>query len=427
MSANHSENTHADESLFGLQRYLIRFVAVVAMLLIVIPLLPGLISNIAYSFSGEAPQIYWYLSRSAGFVAFTILWVSMVLGLGITNKLARLWPGAPAAFAIHEFVSLLGLAFVAYHGLVLMGDHFVDFSLPRLLMPFSIEYETFWVGLGQVGFYVWAIVTATFYVRRLIGQKTWRLIHFVNFATYTMGLLHGIFSGTDSSVSWVRWYYLASTGSLLVLLVYRLREAASKRNFSLATLIKQRAQDLSQAATQAATTLKRRTLSPTEKRILDSLRRSQNLLSASSRDKASAPDSKPDTPLQTIIDEKPGQAVVNEEPQLQTLETPAAAEQSPITVNSSSEVPAIPVSEEKAPSAAPAEKQGQDSGKRKINIRIFKEPPEEQIILKAQRDTSRKQFDMDPLIVKLRKFFRATPIQPAKPAKQQKRVRILED
>lgn len=46
----------------------------------------------------------------------------MVLGLGITNKMARLWPGAPTAFAIHEYVSLLGL--------VLMGDHFVDFSLP---------------------------------------------------------------------------------------------------------------------------------------------------------------------------------------------------------------------------------------------------------------------------------------------------------
>ncbi|HSB00901.1 MAG TPA: hypothetical protein VLE49_09650, partial [Anaerolineales bacterium] len=203
MSIDQSENTKAGETLFGLQRYLMRFIAVVTVLLILIPLLPGLLSNLAYSFSGEAPKLYWYLSRSAGFVALTILWASMVLGLGITNKLARRWPGAPAAFAIHEYVSLLGLAFAVYHGLVLMGDHFVDFSLPRLLMPFSIEYETFWVGLGQLGFYVWAIVTASFYVRRLIGQKTWRLIHFINFATYTMGVLHGLLSGTDSGVNWV--------------------------------------------------------------------------------------------------------------------------------------------------------------------------------------------------------------------------------
>ena len=39
----------------------------------------------------------------------------MALGLGITNKMARLWPGAPAAFALHEYVSLLGLAFAVFH------------------------------------------------------------------------------------------------------------------------------------------------------------------------------------------------------------------------------------------------------------------------------------------------------------------------
>ena len=132
MSVNTSENTKGNDVSPGLQPYLLKFVAVVAILLIIIPLLPGLISNFAYSFTeqaGKAPKIYWYLSRSAGFVAFSILWISMALGLGITNKMARLWPGAPAAFAIHEYVSLLGLAFTAYHALVLMGDHFVDFSL----------------------------------------------------------------------------------------------------------------------------------------------------------------------------------------------------------------------------------------------------------------------------------------------------------
>ncbi len=160
-----------------------------------------LITNLAYSFSGHAPKIYWYLSRASGFIALTILWVSMAMGLGLTNKLARRWPGAPAAFAIHEYVSLLGLLFAVYHGLVLMGDHYVDFSLPRLLVPFSIKYEPFWVGLGQVAFYTWVIVLLSFYVRQYIGQKTWRMIHYANFVVYMMGLFHGLFSGTDGTAA----------------------------------------------------------------------------------------------------------------------------------------------------------------------------------------------------------------------------------
>jgi len=413
MSVNHLENREGNESSFSL--YLLRFVAVVVALLVIVPLLPGLASNLVYSFSGEAPKIYWYLSRSAGFVALTILWISMVLGLGISNKMARLWPGAPAAFAIHEYVSLLGLAFAVYHGLVLMGDHYVDFSLPRLLVPFSIAYEPLWVGLGQIGFYLWVIAVASFYVRRFIGQKTWRLIHYVNFAGYAMGLLHGMFSGTDSSAGWARWYYWLSAGSLLMLLAYRLHDAAVKK--SLPALLKQHAQDLTQAVINAAIPLKRRILSPMEKRILDSLRRGKNAFSSSSTGKASTPTVTPSASLQALS-EKPAQAPLDEKPELQQLEIPTSEKQSPI--------PAISASEAETSSPALVEKHEQGSGKSKINIRIFKEPPAEQVIV-TQRDNRMKQIAIDPLLMKLKKLFRATPIEPAKPEDKPKRIRILED
>jgi hypothetical protein len=222
MSVNRSENTKDNELFPNTQPFVTRrIVATFAFVLIALPLLPALISNLAYSFSGHAPKIYWYLSRAGGFIALSILWVSMAMGLGLTNKLARWWPGAPAAFAVHEYVSLLGLLFAIYHALVLIGDHYVDFSLPRLLLPFSIRYEPFWVGLGQTAFYTWVVVLLSFYIRQFIGQKTWRMIHYANFATYMMGLFHGLFSGTDGTASWAHWYYGISAGTLIALVVYR--------------------------------------------------------------------------------------------------------------------------------------------------------------------------------------------------------------
>src|SRR6185369_9853557 len=149
-------------------------------------------------------------------------------GLGITNKMARFWPGAPTAFAVHQYTSMLGIAFAAYHMLVLIGDHFVDFSLPRLLTPFSIKYETLWVGLGQLCFYIWLAVVLSFYVRQKIGQKTWRMVHYANFVVYMMAFLHGIQSGTDSVTSSVRWYYWVSGFTLLVLAAYRIYDSFLK-------------------------------------------------------------------------------------------------------------------------------------------------------------------------------------------------------
>ncbi|MCJ7432540.1 MAG: hypothetical protein MUO77_03540, partial [Anaerolineales bacterium] len=75
----------------------------------------------------------------------SLLWLSMALGLGITNKMARLWPGAPATFAIHEYVSLLGMAFALFHALVLLGDHYINFTFAQMLVPFAtVDYRPFW-------------------------------------------------------------------------------------------------------------------------------------------------------------------------------------------------------------------------------------------------------------------------------------------
>lgn len=212
-----------DESSITIESFLLIFLAILTGLLAAILLLPVWLPNLATSLLGESPKVYWYLSRATAFVSLTILWLSMALGIGITNKMARLWPGAPAAFAVHEYVSILGMAFALFHALVLLGDRYINFTFAQILVPFAtVDYRPLWVGVGQIGFYVWLIVNLSFYIRRLIGQKTWRVLHYLSFAMYIMGLAHGLFSGTDTSASWAQWYYWVSGGSLLFLFVYRI-------------------------------------------------------------------------------------------------------------------------------------------------------------------------------------------------------------
>jgi len=211
------------ESSVNIQFFLLVMLAMTIGLIGAIVILPLWMPNMAGSLSGESPKVYWYLSRATAFVSLSILWLSMALGLGITNRMVRLWPGAPAAFAIHEYVSLLGLAFALFHALILLGDHYIGFTVAQIFMPFStVDYRPTWVGIGQVAFYIWLFVALSFYIRSIIGQKTWRAIHYLSFAMYMMGLLHGLFSGTDSSATWAQQYYWFSGGSLLFLLMHRI-------------------------------------------------------------------------------------------------------------------------------------------------------------------------------------------------------------
>lgn len=206
-----------------LGRVLALLAAVVAGAVSAAVLLPTLLPGMAQSLLGSEPKAYWYLTRASALVAFALLWASTLLGLLMTSRLSRLWPGGPTAFNLHQHTSLLALAFALFHGLILLGDHYIGYTLAQVLIPFGgSTYQPLWVGLGQVGFYVMAIVGLSFYVRRQITQKVWRLIHFASFAMFALALAHGIASGTDSSAAPVAILYVAAVASTLFLTLYRI-------------------------------------------------------------------------------------------------------------------------------------------------------------------------------------------------------------
>jgi predicted ferric reductase len=186
-------------------------------------ILPSLAPNLARTLTGDHPKAYWYLSRGSAIIAYIFLWASMVFGLLVTNKMARLWPGGPAAMAMHEYVSLLGLGFAMFHALILMGDQYIQYNLAQILLPFgSFGYKPFWVGFGQLGFYLMAMVTATFYLRKRLGGQTWRLVHYASFVSFLFALVHGLFSGTDTATPWMTGIYWFSGASIVFLIAYRL-------------------------------------------------------------------------------------------------------------------------------------------------------------------------------------------------------------
>ena len=186
-------------------------------------LLPDWLPSLTQSVSGTDPKAFWYLSRGSAFTAYFLLWLSMILGTGITNKLSALWPGLPPTIELHQFASILGLAFGLFHGLILMGDHYINFSIVQILLPFATTgFKPLLVGLGQIGFYTMLILNLSFYIRKKIGPKTWRAIHYVSFATYILVLVHGLLTGSDSSTLGVQLFYLITGGLLFFMVLYRI-------------------------------------------------------------------------------------------------------------------------------------------------------------------------------------------------------------
>jgi predicted ferric reductase len=197
--------------------------SVISGVLLAVFIVPSLAPELAASLFGDAPKAYWYLSRSSAVAAYVALWLSMAIGLSMTNRLAHVWPGGPTAFDLHQYLSLLGLNLSLFHALILLGDRYIQYQPLEILVPFaSGSYRPLWVGIGQTGFYVLVIVALSFYVRKQLGNRLWRVVHYFSMAGYLMALSHGIRSGTDSGYPGMIALYALSGVSVLFLLIYRL-------------------------------------------------------------------------------------------------------------------------------------------------------------------------------------------------------------
>jgi sulfoxide reductase heme-binding subunit YedZ len=165
-------------------------------------------------FGLDSTQIWWYVTRAAGLTGYILLWLSMAWGLAIPSKIVQPVLEGTFTYDFHEYLSLLGLGFVLLHIVVLLFDKYLPFSILQLVIPFVDGYRPFWVGLGIIGFYIFLVVTVTFYLREQIGTRAFRAVHVFSLLGYLGATLHGLFAGTDSSLPVTLLLY---TGTFLVI------------------------------------------------------------------------------------------------------------------------------------------------------------------------------------------------------------------
>jgi predicted ferric reductase len=166
---------------------------------------------------------FWYLSRAAGFTSYGLLTASMILGLLVHTRVAEPAVRRNASYDLHGFVSMAALAFVLFHVFILLGDAYFEFTPGQLLLPFASPYRTVAVTVGVLAAYLLVVINASFYVRRFIGYRIWRLLHYTSFMLFVAAAAHGVFAGTDSAEGWARAAYLTSAALVLTLLAYRLQ------------------------------------------------------------------------------------------------------------------------------------------------------------------------------------------------------------
>jgi hypothetical protein len=171
------------------------------------------------AFLAHAP-VAWYVARAAGLVSFGLLTLSVWLGLAMSTRLLK--PARQKAlFGWHQTLAWTGLSMLALHAGALLFDPTLHFRLASVLVPFASPWRPGAVAAGVVAGWLTLMLAGSFRLRKWIGQKGWRRLHYASFAAFVLALGHALASGIDLNGGGGPIVVALAAGPVIWLTLYR--------------------------------------------------------------------------------------------------------------------------------------------------------------------------------------------------------------
>ena len=143
-------------------------------------------------------QVWWFVSRSSGIIAWALVSLSVAWGLFISTKAVAKASSPAWLLDLHRYLGGLSVAFTAVHLIGLWADSYVEFGWAEMFVPLSTEWKPWPVAFGIVALYLLVAVEATSLMMCHLPRRWWRAIHHLSLPLYVMATYHGIVGGHRS-------------------------------------------------------------------------------------------------------------------------------------------------------------------------------------------------------------------------------------
>jgi methionine sulfoxide reductase heme-binding subunit len=164
---------------------------------------------------------FWLLARASGLTAYVLLTTSVLAGLVLKSRPFGRALKPASVTDVHRFLAMLGLGMLVLHGVALTLDQTVRMSLAGLFVPGASPYRPAAVAVGVLAAELMALIYVSFALRRRIGARNWRRLHWATYLVFLFATVHGVTSGTDSSQPWAHALYLGAVGAVAFATAWR--------------------------------------------------------------------------------------------------------------------------------------------------------------------------------------------------------------
>jgi sulfoxide reductase heme-binding subunit YedZ len=170
----------------------------------------------------KSDPTFWLLARATGLAAYVLLTVSVLAGLVVKSRPFGRAIKPASATQLHRTLALLSLTALALHGLALVLDESIEIGLGALFVPGLAPYRPLWTGIGVLAGELMLLVYVSFALRKRIGIKNWRRLHYTTYLAFAGATAHGVMAGTDAAQPWVIGMYLGAIGAVAAATAWRI-------------------------------------------------------------------------------------------------------------------------------------------------------------------------------------------------------------
>jgi methionine sulfoxide reductase heme-binding subunit len=167
-------------------------------------------------------------STVTGVIAMVLLTLSVLAGVllsrrprPVTLRGIRRW----LIHVAHRDVSLLAAGFLAIHIVTAVAAGYGGVSAASAVLPFASRGDRLWIGFGAIGSDLLAALIMTSALRRRLGKRSWRAVHWTAYACWPFALVHSIALSPDRRSGNLRELALACVLAVLLAAGWRLAGA----------------------------------------------------------------------------------------------------------------------------------------------------------------------------------------------------------
>lgn len=164
----------------------------------------------------------WYFARGSGVITLVLLTVVVALGIGARSGRPAFGLPRFVVSILHRNAALMAIVLVIGHVVSLLFDPYAQLRIFDIVLPFAGNYRPVWQGLGTLAFDLLVAIVVTSLLRKRLGAKTWRAVHWLAYLSWPIALAHGLGNGSDRGTWWLWTIAIACAVAVVAAVAWRL-------------------------------------------------------------------------------------------------------------------------------------------------------------------------------------------------------------